>query len=67
VLIDRTDDQVQARLAELDEADLPEGSVSVDVTYSSLKYKDALAITGTAPIARSYPRVAGIDLAGERQ
>jgi acrylyl-CoA reductase (NADPH) len=64
VLIDRTGDQVQARLAELDEADLPEGSVSVDVTYSSLNYKDALAITGSAPIARSYPMVAGIDLAG---
>jgi acrylyl-CoA reductase (NADPH) len=64
VLIERPDDQVQARLAELDEADLPEGSVSVDVTYSSLNYKDALAITGSAPIARSFPMVAGIDLAG---
>jgi acrylyl-CoA reductase (NADPH) len=64
VLIDRTDDEVQARLAELDEAELPEGSVSVDVTFSSLNYKDALAITGSAPIARSYPMVAGIDLAG---
>ena len=64
VLIDKTDDEVQARLAELDEAELPEGSVSVDVTYSSLNYKDALAITGSAPIARSYPMVAGVDLAG---
>ena len=64
VLIDKTDDEVHARLAELDEAELPDGSVSVDVTYSSLNYKDALAITGSAPIARSYPMVAGIDLAG---
>ena len=64
VLIDKTDDEVQARLAELDEAELPDGSVSVDVTYSSLNYKDALAITGSAPIARSYPMVAGVDLAG---
>jgi acrylyl-CoA reductase (NADPH) len=64
VLIDKTDDQVQARLAELDESDLPEDSVSVDVTYSSLNYKDALAISGSAPIVRSYPMVAGIDLAG---
>ena len=64
VLIDKTDDEVQARLAELDEAKLPDGSVSVDVTYSSLNYKDALAITGSAPIARSYPMVAGVDLAG---
>ena len=64
VLIDKTDDEVQARLAELDEAELPDGSVSVDVTYSSLNYKDALAITGSAPIARSYPMVAGVDLTG---
>ena len=64
VLIDKTDDEVQARLAELDEAKLPEGSISVDVTFSSLNYKDALAITGSAPIARSYPMVAGVDLAG---
>src|SRR5204862_7424321 len=46
------------------DSDLPAGSVTVDVTYSSLNYKDALAITGTAPIARSYPMVAGVDLAG---
>ena len=64
VLIDKTDDEVHARLAELDEAELPDGSVSVDVTYSSLNYKDALAITGSAPIARSYPMVAGVDLTG---
>ena len=64
LLIERIDDQPQARLTEVDEADLPDGSVSVDVAYSSLNYKDALALTGTAPIARSYPMVAGIDLAG---
>lgn len=64
VLIERSEDQPRARLAELDEADLPEGSVSVDISYSSLNYKDALAITGSAPVVRSYPMVAGIDLAG---
>jgi acrylyl-CoA reductase (NADPH) len=64
VLIERTDDRVQTRLAELGDSDLPEGSVTVDVTYSSLNYKDALAVTGTAPIVRSHPMVAGIDLAG---
>jgi acrylyl-CoA reductase (NADPH) len=53
-----------SRLAEVDEADLPEGPVAIDVAYSSLNYKDALGITGKAPIARSFPMVAGIDLAG---
>src|SRR3954462_7629698 len=52
------------RVADVDEADLPDGSVSLHVTASSLNYKDALGITGTAPIARSFPMVAGIDLAG---
>jgi len=64
VLIEETGDKPQARLAELDEADLPAGAVTVDVAYSSLNYKDALGITGTAPIARSLPMVAGIDVAG---
>jgi acrylyl-CoA reductase (NADPH) len=64
LLIEQVDDEPQVRLAEVDEGDLPEGSVTVDVAYSSLNYKDALALTGTAPIARSYPMVAGIDLAG---
>jgi acrylyl-CoA reductase (NADPH) len=64
VLIERSDVEVGARLAELDEGDLPEGSVGVDVSFSSLNYKDALAVTGRAPIARAFPMVAGVDLAG---
>ena len=52
------------RVGEFDEADLPEGSAELDVAYSSLNYKDALSITGKAPIARSFPMVAGIDVAG---
>jgi acrylyl-CoA reductase (NADPH) len=64
VLIDEVDGQAEGRLAQLDDADLPAGSVSVDVAFSSLNYKDALAITGTAPIARKLPMVAGVDLAG---
>ena len=63
-LIERSDEGVRARLAELDEGDLPEGSVGVDVSFSSLNYKDALAVTGRAPIARAFPMVAGVDLAG---
>jgi acrylyl-CoA reductase (NADPH) len=64
VLIEETEGQPKGRLAQLDERDLPAGPVSVDVAFSSLNYKDALAITGTAPIARTLPMVAGIDLAG---
>lgn len=52
------------RLAAVDESGLPDGRAAVDVAYSSLNYKDALAITGAAPIARRFPMVAGIDLAG---
>ena len=53
-----------ARLTELEETDLPEGDVTVDVAYSSLNYKDGLAVTGRAPIVRRPPLVCGIDLAG---
>lgn len=53
-----------ATLQDLDEAHLPEGDVTVDVAYSSLNYKDGLAVTGKGKIARSFPMVCGIDLAG---
>ncbi len=53
-----------ARLLRLTDADLPEGDVTVDVSHSSLNYKDGLAVTGSGPIARRFPMVCGIDLAG---
>lgn len=53
-----------ATLQELSDADLPEGDVTVAVAYSSLNYKDGLAVTGKGKIMRSHPMVAGIDLAG---
>jgi acrylyl-CoA reductase (NADPH) len=49
---------------ELDEAELMEGDVSVRVTHSTLNYKDALAITGKAPVIRRWPMIPGIDLTG---
>lgn len=64
VLIEKTGDASEARLAELDEAQLPQGDVTVRVGYSTLNYKDALAITGKGPVVRSFPMVPGIDLAG---
>lgn len=51
-------------LTDLDESALPEGDVTVAVSYSTINYKDALAITGSAPIAKSYPMVPGIDFSG---
>jgi acrylyl-CoA reductase (NADPH) len=53
-----------ASLVDLDESDFPEGDVTVDVSYSSLNYKDGLAVTGRGPIIRSYPMVCGVDLVG---
>ena len=53
-----------ARIAELSEEELPEGEVLVAVAYSSLNYKDGLAITGKGPIVRRWPMVPGIDLVG---
>lgn len=64
LLIDDTQDPAKGRIAELDPAELPEGGVTVDVAYSSLNHKDALGVLGRAPIARKFPMIAGIDLAG---
>ena len=58
------DENAPARLGDVSLDDLPEGDVTVDVAYSTLNYKDALAITGKAPIAKSFPMVPGIDFAG---
>ena len=60
----RDNDVFQARVAELDEAALPEGDVSVRVEYSTVNYKDALAIANKSPVVRKWPMVAGIDGAG---
>ena len=65
ILLSQTDDKkTRAELLELDESKLPDRDVTVDVAYSTLNYKDALAITGRGAIVRSWPLVPGIDLAG---
>jgi NADPH2:quinone reductase len=56
--------KVSARLETLDLEELGAGEVLVEVAYSTINYKDALAVTGTGKIARRYPLIAGIDLAG---
>lgn len=64
IVIDKPDDAQTVALTEIDETQLPEGDVLVDVTYSTLNYKDALALTGSAPIIRKYPLTPGIDFSG---
>lgn len=64
ILINKQDEQYTAHLTSVDEKDLPEGDVLVQVSYSTLNYKDALAITGKSPVVRAFPMVAGIDLVG---
>jgi acrylyl-CoA reductase (NADPH) len=65
IIIDKTEDGKQAvRFADLAETDLMEGDVTVRVSHSTVNYKDGLAITGKAPIARRFPLVPGIDFAG---
>lgn len=64
ILIEKQDDQHTARVSELPEDQLPTGNVTVKVAYSTLNYKDALAITGKGPVVRQFPMVPGIDLAG---
>lgn len=64
ILIEKDDQGQRAVVRALDEAQLPAGNVTVDVAYSTLNYKDGLAITGKGPVVRSFPMVPGIDLAG---
>jgi acrylyl-CoA reductase (NADPH) len=67
ILIERDERPYRAGFTALNEARLPAGDVTVRVDYSTLNYKDALAITGKAPVARQFPMVPGIDLAGSVQ
>ena len=64
VLVEKGDSGPEVARTDVDEANLPDGNVTVDVEYSTLNYKDALAITGRSPILRKFPMVPGIDLAG---
>lgn len=64
LLIDKDAAGYRAGIAELEDDRLPEGDVTVRVAYSTLNYKDGLAITGKGPVVRSFPMVPGIDLAG---
>jgi acrylyl-CoA reductase (NADPH) len=64
LLINKTETGQTVEVAQIDESQLPEGDVTIDVEYSTLNYKDGLAITGRSPVVRKWPMVPGIDLAG---
>lgn len=64
ILIEKSESGQNVRLADIDESSLPEGDVTVRVAWSTLNYKDALAITGKSPVVRKFPMVPGIDFAG---
>lgn len=64
ILIEKDEQGYRASVQALTQADLPQGDVLVKADYSTLNYKDALAITGKGPIVRSFPMVPGIDFAG---
>jgi len=64
IVIEKSDGGTKAALADFDEAGLMDGDVTVRVEYSTLNYKDGLAVTGKAPVVRRFPMIAGIDFAG---
>ncbi|MCG5492987.1 MULTISPECIES: MDR family oxidoreductase [Ectothiorhodospira] len=64
IVLHKNDEEVTAGIESLTDADLPDGDVTVRVAYSTLNYKDGLAITGKAPVVRKYPMVPGVDFSG---
>ncbi len=64
IQITKTDDKQTAALVDLSDADLMDGDVTVDISHSTLNYKDGLALTAKAPIIRKFPLTPGIDFAG---
>ncbi len=64
VLATQHDGKFQAALTDIPRADLPEGDVLIRVAYSSLNYKDGLAVTGKPGVIRKFPMIPGVDLAG---
>ena len=64
IVIDKTDAGQAVRLTDFDEKDLMDGEVTVRVEWSTVNYKDGLAVTGRAPVVRRFPMIAGVDFAG---
>jgi acrylyl-CoA reductase (NADPH) len=64
VLIEKDERGYRSKLTAVDESLLPEGDVTVRVQFSTVNYKDGLAITGAGPVVRKFPMIPGIDFAG---
>jgi acrylyl-CoA reductase (NADPH) len=64
ILIEKDDAGYRATLTDISEEQLPPGNVTVRVSYSTLNYKDGLALTGNGPVVRKFPMVPGVDLVG---
>ncbi|MGL4691409.1 MAG: MDR family oxidoreductase [Stenotrophomonas maltophilia] len=64
LLATKTGDAITAGVVPLTEQDLMPGDVTVAVEYSTVNYKDALALSGRSPVIRTFPLIPGIDLAG---
>lgn len=64
LMLTQVDRRTHAELVTLDESQLPPGDVTVRIEYSSLNFKDALAVTGRGAVVKNWPLVPGIDLAG---
>jgi acrylyl-CoA reductase (NADPH) len=64
IRIDKAEKGTTAALTEFDETELMDGDVTVRVEWSTVNYKDGLAVTGKAPVVRRFPMIAGIDFAG---
>ena len=64
IVVDKSDAGQTVALTEFDEQNLMDGDVTVRVEYSTVNYKDGLAVTGKAPVVRRFPMIAGVDFAG---
>lgn len=64
IVIDKADGGQTVRLTDFDERDLMDGNVTVAIAWSTVNYKDGLAITGKAPVVRRFPMIPGVDFAG---
>lgn len=64
LLATKTDNTISTKVVEMNERDLMPGDVSIAVDYSTVNYKDAVALSGRAEVIRQFPLIAGIDLAG---
>src|SRR5262245_54621629 len=64
IVIEKSDSGQTVALADFDEAKLMDGDVAVAVEWSTVNYKDGLAVTGKAPVVRRWPMIAGVDFAG---